>query len=255
MVALPIQNAYGFPMPSDESAVPQFPATRWSVVLTASAGGTNARAALEELCRLYWFPLYSFARQQGCSPEDAEDETQAFLAHMAAGDILSTAAQDKGHLRTYLLAAFQRDLIDAHRRATRQKRGGNMEFISLEALNAEERYRSAPRLESPAATYDRAWAMTCLDAAVQTLESEYAARGRIVLFQALSPFLDPESGGDYAIAAKATGLDPNALRQAVFRLRQRFRIIIRQTIADTLEHPSDGHIDEELAALRAALTR
>ncbi len=240
-------------MPSDTLAVPHFPATRWSVVLKASGSGTQARAALEELCRLYWFPLYAFARQQGCSPEDAEDETQAFLADMAAGGMLSTAAPDKGHLRTYLLAAFQRDLIDAHRHAHRQKRGGGVEFVSLEVLDAEERYRNTPNQDSPAAIFDFAWALTCLTAAMRLLESEYSARGRTALFQSLRQFLDPESEGDYAAVAGSTGLEPNALRQAVFRIRQRYRTLVRQTIADTLAHPSGALIDEELTALRAAL--
>ena len=239
-------------MPSDSLAVPHFPATRWSVVLLAAGSGTQARVALEELCRLYWFPLYSFARQKGSSPEDAEDETQEFLARVAGGELLASAAPDRGHLRTYLLAAFQRDLIDAHRRAGRLKRGGKVEFISLDALNAEARY-GTPQSESSTATYDRAWAMTCLDAAVSALETEYQSRGRASLFQTLRPFLDPETEGDHAAAAQATGLEPNAIRQAVFRLRQRFRILVRQTIADTLENPTELLIDEELAALRAAL--
>lgn len=242
-------------MPSDSLAAPHFPVTRWSVVLLAAGSGTQARAALEELCRLYWFPLYSFARQQGCGPEDAEDETQAFLTRVAGGELLASAAPDRGHLRTYLLAVFQRDLIDAHRRAGAVKRGGKVQFISLDALHAEERYNGTPQSESSAATYDRAWAMTCLDAAMRALEAEYQLRGRAPLFQTLRPFLDPETEGDHAAAAQATGLDPNAVRQAVFRLRQRFRILVRQTIADTLEHPTEALIDEELAALREALSR
>ena len=221
----------------------------------AAGSGTQARAALEELCRLYWFPLYSFARQKGCSPEDAEDETQEFLTRVAGGALLVSAAPDRGHLRTFLLAAFQRDLIDAHRRAGAVKRGGRVEFISMDSLNAEARYNGAPQSESSAATYDRAWAMTCLDAAVCALEAEYQSRGRASLFQTLRPFLDPETEGDHAAAAQATGLEPNALRQAVFRLRQRFRILVRQTIADTLENPTEALIDEELAALRSALAR
>lgn len=240
-------------MPDDTNSIPQFPPTRWSVVLTASGRGTEARAALEELCRLYWFPLYAFARQQGCTPEDAEDETQNFMARVAAGELLASAAPDRGRLRTYLLSAFQRDLIDAYRRGRRLKRGGNVEFIPLESINPEERYSSTPPLDSAAATFDRAWAITCLDSAMSILEAEYEARGRRSLFQSLRPFLDPQSDGDQASAVRSTGLDPNAVRQAIFRLRQRFRTVLRQTIADTLENPSESLIDDELTALRAAL--
>ena len=242
-------------MPPDSIAPPQFPPTRWSVVLSASGEGQVSRAALEELCRLYWFPLYSFARQRGCPPEDAEDETQEFLARVAGGGLLTAATPERGRLRTFLLAAFQRDLIDAHRRAGRVKRGGHAEIVSLDALHAEDRFHETLPLDSPAATFDRAWALSTLDAALRILESEYAARGRTALFQALRPFLDPtdESECDYGTAEKATGLERNALRQAVLRLRQRFRALLRQAIADTLEHPTGPLIEEELAALRAAL--
>ena len=240
-------------MPHSTIGAPQFPPTRWSVVLTASAGGNEARAALEEICRLYWFPLYAFARQRGWSPEDAEDEAQDFLAQVAAGELLAGAVPARGRLRTYLLAAFQRDLIDAHRRAHRVKRGGYVKFLPIEALEAESRFSSTPVKNSAVAAYDRAWAIACLDAAISGLEREYGDGRRLALFQSLRCFLDPEVEGDYAATALATGLAPNALRQAVFRLRQRFRVRLRQTIADTLDHPSECLIDEELAALRATL--
>ena len=233
---------------------PDFPATRWSMVLAAAGSGISARAAMEELCRLYWFPLYAFARQWGCSPQDAEDETQNFLTKMSSEDLLSRALPDRGKLRTYLLKAFQRDLIDAHRRAHRVKRGGTAEMLPLDTMDAEALFRQTPLLHSALATYDRLWAVTCLEAALRLVEIEYSARGRSTLFENLRPFLDPAGGEDYKTTAGVTGMDPNAIRQAVFRLRQRFRAVLRQTVADTLHHPSEALVEEELSALRAALS-
>lgn len=241
-------------MSESQPGAPQFPITRWSVVLTASGGGAAARAALEELCRLYWFPLYAFARQSGCSPEDAEDETQEFLTRVASRELLAGATATRGRLRTFLLAAFQRDLIDAHRRTTRQKRGGGAEVLSIDALKAEDRLSALGTATSAENTYDRLWAMTCLDTAMAALESEYTRREKLALFQALRPFIDPQAEGGYEKAAQLTGLEPNAVRQAVFRLRQRFRALLRLTIGDTLESPTEALIEEELAALRAALS-
>jgi DNA-directed RNA polymerase specialized sigma24 family protein len=237
----------------EDTPNPQFPVTRWSVVLTAAGSGIEARRALEELCRLYWFPLYAFARQKGCGAEDAEDETQEFLSRVASGDLLLKADQERGKLRTFLLAMFQRDLIDTARKARRQKRGGNIPLLSLDAMEAETRLLSTPQQESPTRMFDRFWAMTCLESTMAALETEYATRGRGALFATLRTFLDPEMEGDYGEAAKALNLEANALRQAVFRLRQRFRALLRQTVADTLEMPSEALIDEELAALRQAL--
>ena len=232
---------------------PQFPPTRWSVVLSAAGGGEPARVALEELCRLYWLPLYAYARQRGFSPEDAEDETQQFLANAVSDGLLSSALPEKGRLRTYLLAAFQHDLLDAVRRASRQKRGGLIQFVPLDSELAERR-AGAVQGGDPSAAFDRAFAVACLEQAGRLLSDEYTARGRQVLFDVLQPFLDPGNEPPHAAAAAAAGLAPNALRQAVFRLRQRYRVLLRQVVADTLSDPSDALIDEELSALLSALT-
>ena len=240
-------------MPEPVNDAPQFPATRWSIVIATAGSGKEARAALEELCRVYRFPLYAFARQNGCTPEDAEDETQDFLARAASGEILARATPQRGRLRTYLLAAFQRDLIDTNRRRNRQKRGGHFEFVSLECLNAEDRFCCTTLRSSAEATYDYTWAMSCLESATGKLEAEYGARGQEALFAALRAFLDPGAGGVYT-ADVIPGLDANAQRQAVFRLRQRFRVLLRQTVANTLESPTEDQIDEEILALRTALS-
>ncbi len=253
VVRLPVCALFCDKMLNEPLNPPEFPPTRWSMVFSAAAGGSAARAALEDLCRLYWFPLYAFARQQGCGAEDAEDATQEFLAQITSSDLLSTAAPNRGRLRTYLLSAFQRDLIDAHRRATRQKRGGGIQFISIDAMEADTRYRHAAVVDAAVSTFDRAWAITCLETAALQLQAEYVARGQGAIFQAYRPFLDPTGNSDYAAAAQISGLVIEAARQAVARLRKRYRNHVRQTIADTLETPTESLIDEELGALQAAL--
>jgi RNA polymerase sigma-70 factor (ECF subfamily) len=232
---------------------PQFPPTRWTVVLAATAGGNSAEPALEEFCRLYWFPLYAFARQRGLGAEDAEDQTQDFLARLVSGELLSSVCRERGRLRTFLLAAFERDLMDAHRRENRQKRGGKFQFVSLQSLGAEDRFAGAPQLATPSATFDRAWALSCLQNAASALKAEHDSPQKAALYQALHPFLDPTMDSDHSTAAAATGLEAGALRQAIFRLRRRYRALLRQVVAQTLEMPTEAMIDEELSALRAAL--
>ena len=221
--------------------------------MAAAGDGAAARTAMEELCRVYWLPLYAFARRQGCSPQDAEDHTQVFLSQVVSTGLLAKVAGEGRRLRTCLLAAFQNDLIDAHRRASRVKRGGGVSTVSLDALQAEQLLGGLPSETSPVDAYDRLWAMSTLEAAVTALERQYAERGQASLFQALRLFLDPSAGADYAAAMAATGLDGGSVRQAVFRLRQRFRVLLRETIADTLVRADEELIDEELAVLRGAM--
>ena len=42
-----------------------FPATRWTLVADVRSGGESARRALEELCAVYWYPVYVYARRGG----------------------------------------------------------------------------------------------------------------------------------------------------------------------------------------------
>ena len=106
--------------------------------------GTRGQSALAELCRLYWYPLYIFARRRGYSPEDAQDLTQGFFLHLLEHRALTRVNRLKGKFRSFLLASFQNHLSDAVGRARCLKRGGDKEFVQLDVEDTEERYRREP---------------------------------------------------------------------------------------------------------------
>jgi len=233
-----------------------FPATRWSVVAAVSAGGDHAAAqtALGELCRIYWFPLYTFARRKNFSPEDAEDATQGFLLNILRTQFLAAADPALGRLRSFLLNAFSRHLSDIRRDAGRQKRGGGIEFIPLDFSEAEGRYQASPVVSDTTLQFEADWAAALLEAVMAKLESDYAANNRSEIFDGLRPFLGV--GGeipDQAELAARLGMSHAALRQSLMRVRERFRTTLRAQIADTLREPTAAAIDEELRALRAVL--
>ncbi len=236
-----------------------FPATRWSVIAAAGTGGdpAAARTALDEVCRLYWYPLYAFARRRGLGPEDAEDATQAFFASLLGTNLLGEADPAMGRLRSFLLKAFARDLTDARRSATREKRGGTVERVPLDLEAAEIRYQAEPAGAEPVHQFEAAWAAVVLASAVRQVEVDYSASGRGALFTALRPYLGSSSGPggppDPARLAAELGLSDVAFRQALSRLRDRFRAALRAQIADTLRSPDEATIDEELRGLRAVL--
>lgn len=245
-------------MPTEVVANPAFPPTRWSVVLSArrSDDPAAAHAALTELCRLYWFPLYAFARRSGWSPEDAADLTQDFFARLLEENLFARTDPAAGRLRSFLLVAFQRSLSDARRTALRQKRGGGRTVLSLDRELAEERLQQEPSLQlPPISTYDRLWATSVLAASVGQLEADYAGAGKSDQFTALKPFLSPPTADEpsYEDAATRLGVTIAAARQSVHRLRERYRVTLRRHIADTLSAPTEAAIEEELASLRLAL--
>ncbi len=236
-----------------------FPATRWTVVV-AAAGSVEgdpaaAQAALGELCGLYWYPLYAYARRRGLSPEDAEDATQSFFSSLLAENLFAAADPSLGRLRSFLLKAFGRDLADARRDRARQKRGGGAELIPLDLPEAESRFLAEPSGGEPVHRFERTWAATVLEGALRRVEADYAATGRAGVFTALRPCLGAGGAGitEPDRLAASLGLSDVALRQAISRLRDRFRTALRAHVADTLREPTEEAIDEELRSLRAVL--
>jgi RNA polymerase sigma factor (sigma-70 family) len=227
-----------------------FATTHWSVVLAAGQSATiDAREALEQLCRTYWYPLYFYLRRCGSSPEDAEDLVQEFFARLLSKDYLGRADPQKGRFRSFLLSGIKNLLCDQHDRSNRIKRGGGKPVVSLDAPSAEARYQLEPVDGSaPDRAFDRSWATALLERAATRLRTEYAQSGRTELFEQLTDFrLDQESQVSYVEAARQLGLSQSAVRSAIYRLRQRHRELVREEIAQTLADPAE--LEEEVRYL------
>jgi RNA polymerase sigma factor (sigma-70 family) len=246
-------------MGSTSSAVPQsseawFLTTHWSVVLSArEPHSTRSAAALETLCRTYWPPLYAYVRRRGHSPADAQDLTQEFFARLLEKDYLRAVAQEKGKFRTFLLVVFQRFLADEWDKAQAQKRGGGKVF-NVDWASAEQRFLQQPVEHlTPEKAFEQRWALTLLDQVYARLEREYKDQGRGVLFDMLQFALTgSRSDLPYAELARKLRTTDGAVRVAVHRLRQRYRELLREAIADTVSRPEE--IEEELQHLLQAVS-
>jgi DNA-directed RNA polymerase specialized sigma24 family protein len=230
-----------------------FATTRWTVVLAAGGGSApQAKVALEELCRTYWYPLYAYVRRQGQTRENAEDLTQAFFARFLEKNYLEGLSSNKGKFRAFLLAALKHFLANEWDRARRQKRGSGVLPLSLDWQDAEMRYQIDPADNlSPDKLFDRAWAVTLLEKVIVRLREENVSEGKIKLFEQLKPFLMAGTGAiPYGDAAVALGLSEGAVRVAVHRLRRRYRELLREEIAQTLSEPAQA--EEEIQALFCA---
>jgi len=219
-----------------------------------AAGGSpaaDAHEALAKLCNLYWYPLYVFVRRRGNSPEDAQDLTQAFFARLLEKNYIGQADQSRGKFRTFLLSALNHFLADEWDRDHRQKRHPGQPLFSLDALNAEERYRLEP-IDGwdPSRLYERRWATTLLENALARLESEFSDTGRAATFAQLKHFLvGPETEMTYSEVAAQAGTTTAALKMAVSRTRRRCRELLREEIAQTVGTPEAA--EEEYRALLA----
>jgi RNA polymerase sigma factor (sigma-70 family) len=231
-----------------------FVTTHWSVVLSAQGNTTLRRqAALETLCRTYWYPLYAYVRRQGHSPQDAEDLTQEFFARLLEKDYLKAAERDKGRFRTFLLVVLKRFLANEWDRARALKRGGNQPHVSFDTAAVETRYQIEPfpGLEADR-IYDRRWAMALLETTMSRLREEFRTAGKTAEFDGLKTFLaTAKTTNAYADVAKAIGMSEGAVRVATHRLRRRFREIFREEISQTVSTTQE--IDEEVRYLMSVL--
>jgi RNA polymerase sigma-70 factor (ECF subfamily) len=229
-----------------------FPTTRWSLVLGArDRSRLEARAALAELCQEYWYPIYAFIRRKGHDHHDAEDVTQAYFARLLENDVIAAADRCKGRFRTFLRTDCQHFLIDQYRRRT--ARGGAVRPISIDLRDAEGRYRIEPADHmTPDLIFDRAWAMTLLDRVLERLAAEFAAKGRSEVFEHLKIALTQGKGAVPAAALAARlGMTEDAVNVAIHRVRKRYREILVEHIAETLDDVSQ--LDDEIRSLFAAL--
>lgn len=238
----------------DRGAV--FATTRWSLVRLAAEGGEGeaARHSLETLCRSYWYPIYAYIRRSGHSPEDAQDLTQSFFAFALEKQLLGKADPACGRFRSFLLGTVRNFLGNQWQKGRAAKRGSGVPLISLDLALAERRFAVEPAtLDHPESIYERAWAISAIELALERLREEQARAGKAALFEKLRPALSGAPAATSAGLGAEFGSTEGAMRVALHRLRQRFRELLRASIADTVEDPRE--VEAELQHLRRVLSR
>jgi RNA polymerase sigma factor (sigma-70 family) len=217
----------------------------------STAASVNAMNALSELCRIYWRPVYAFLRREGYGREDAQDLTQGFFAHLIERRGYARADREKGRFRSFLLAALKNFIADARDRQHALKRGGGIILEKLDDKSEAAITRAAKWRADE--VYDREWADTLVQRALNRLAQECAIAGKAELFGWLMPRLAimEESVIPYEEMARRSHRTATTLRQALTRLRARYRAILREEVRGTVRDPVE--VDEELRYLCHAL--
>jgi len=234
----------------------EFTQTHWTVVLAAAQDSSpTACAALEKLCSAYWYPLYAYVRRNGRNPHDAQDVVQEFFARLLERKHLKHADQNRGRFRTFLLTSLKNFLINEWKKANREKRGGGQRILSLDDTEAAETrfVAEGASAQTPDCQYDRSWALAILARVLDRLQAEFVEGGKTKEFEELRTFLTgDENVGPYAEISQRLGISEGNLKVKVHRLRQRYREILREEVAPTVD---DGRlVNEEIRELRAALS-
>jgi RNA polymerase sigma-70 factor (ECF subfamily) len=233
---------------------PGWRTTHWSVVLAAARGASpQAKESLEKLCQTYWYPLYAYIRRRGYDVPEAQDLTQEFFAHLLEEHWLEHVDRSKGRFRSFLLAALNHLLANEWDRSHAAKRGGGRALVSLDATG-ESRYAREPACDlTPERLYERRWAMSLFERALDRLREQYQAAGKARQYDCLNEFLSKEAGdGEYLRAGAQLEMSTGAVSTAVHRLRQSYRALVREEVARTVA--SQAEVDDEVRSLLAALS-
>lgn len=234
--------------------------TRWSVILSCTDGegdDQKTRKALAELCKIYWRPVFAFICRQGHAVPDAQDLTQDFFVTVLRGRLLHHADRNRGRFRWIMLKALKDFLHDAAAKRQARKRGGDVQFVSWDEWMAESPSRLAiPTHESdnwsPDRVFDVRWAATVVERALRRLGDQCEKRGRRRVFDVLSVCLTADREDiSYTRFAKTLGLSEEATKSLVHRLRERYRALVREEVAQTVEQSDE--IDDELRYLCSVL--
>ena len=233
----------------------QFATTQWSLVAAMGADDeARSRAALEELCTRYWYPLYAWLRRSGSAHPDAEDLVQSFLLDLIAHRRIEVADPERGRFRSFLLASLKNFRANQFRGKQAIKRGGGVRHLSLDFSTAAQNWEQEPSHDlTPDHLFDRKWALQLIDRSLQQLEAASVARGRGELFLLIKPVLiGGESELGYQAIADQRKMSLGAVKVAVHRWREQLREIIREEIRQTVAE--EAEIDGELEYLFRMLT-
>jgi len=230
--------------------------TCWSaILLSAQSQAPGSEKAREEFCQLYWYPLYAFIRRRGYNPDDARDLTQGFFLFMLDRKALKRATPEKGKFRSFLLGSLKNYLSNVYQHENAIKRGGKIDFVSVDFSDGEDRYSRGPADSlTPEKIFDANWAMTLLGRAVERLKEEYSAQGKGKIFEILRPFLDLSgiaSAPSYEVAAEKLKVTGASVKTLIHRLRKRYSETLREAVAQTVSDP--GETDDEIRSLCEAL--
>ena len=239
-----------------------FPHTRWSLIVRIREGDEQeSEEALDSICQDYWLPLYSFLRLKGEAPAAAEDIVQGFFLDMLSrggfAKVELPENESGNKLRSFLLTCLKNYRAKTYRADTAQKRGGSEPPVAIDTEMAENRLADlSGNRNDPEKAYDQAWALNLIRNATSRVEQDYAGRGKAEVFRAFGPLLawNATSGETtYAEVAASLGVNEQAVKTGVHRLRKRIREAIKKEIARTIDTEGGGDVDEELAALFAVL--
>jgi len=233
-----------------------FQTTRWTLIDALQGKGAARDDALNALVSRYWPPVYARLRRKGHDANESAEITQAFFTDVVLGRrLFERANQEAGRLRTLVLTALDRYLIDRHRR--RRVRADGF-AISIDDFQREEAVLSGDSTADPDEAFEYRWATVVFDAALQRCEAHYRGSGRDRHWEAferhvLRPAITQTRPTKYKTLAAELGFNtPADAAAAVQVVKRRVLCTLRQVVAETTRTYKDA--DDEFSHIQRLLS-
>ena len=240
-------------------ALTRFATTRWNLIRQRrdAASPSHIDPSLTHICHVYWRPIFTFIYRRGYSAADAQDLTQDFFMVIMEGKLWESADPARGRFRSLLLKSLKNFLSIAAAKNRRHKRGGGVQFVSLEQWMLE----APPQLSMPLALFesyrpevlfDAGWAAAVAEEALRGLRTECESKGRRRVFEVLHRYLGVErSEIRYENLSRSLGVPEASVKRLLHQFRARYRALLREEISKTLQ--SEANVDDEVRYLCAIL--
>jgi RNA polymerase sigma factor (sigma-70 family) len=232
-----------------------FPETRWSVIVAArSSDGNQRRLAFDRITSAYWKPVYKYIRAKwNKSRDDAEDLTQEFFTRVIEKDFLAGYDPAKARLRTYLRTCVDGIVLNHHRDASAQKRGGAAVILSLdfELAEGELKRTGLPSPERIDDFFEREWVRSIFGMAVDRLRSECEASNKLTHFRLFERYdlNEDDENISYGDLAIEFGLAKTDVNNYLAWARREFRRITLDLLRE-MTSTEEEFRDEARALLR-----
>lgn len=234
------------------------PLTSWTIVHKIGIDTAGGRRALGRLYSDYRQPMCTFLRTSGFSPEDAEDLVQGFFERSMTNGFFRRARPERGRFRTFLLTSLRNFANDETNRRHSLKRGGRHGVVPSSRIDdlAERPMEGRSATPDPEVEFDRQWTLTLLHRSLNRLQASFLSETGSHRFTHLRAHLEcVGESPSYAETAERLGVNESHARVMVHRLRQRFRMVLQEEVAQTLLDPTPETIREELESLLSAFQR
>jgi RNA polymerase sigma factor (sigma-70 family) len=223
---------------SDLRGPGRFPSTRWSLIVAARSPEPEERQrALGILTAAYWKPVYKYIRLRWDKDnEQAQDLTQDFFLRILEKDFLAQYDPQKARLRTFLRVCVDHLIANEDKAARRLKRGGEMQFLSLDFESAEGELQQIeiPSPDSMEDFFEREWVRSVFSLSLERLRQECEGRGKQTHFRLLE-FYDIDEGGKeltYEEVGKRFELKTTDVTNYLAYARREFRRIVLEQLRE-----------------------